>query len=163
MGVVNCARGDGPSTPADAEPMSASVSPAMIKTFGTPLALAIADAKAYDVPELCRRLNLADGEKQLPKDPSQVSLTHRKFRNRILQPLRQPGPDKKRLRFSYYTLPFALFSTESLALDKPARAGPLRTEPSGANCDPWHGQSQHCSVEFQWTWHPRWVQTAERR
>src|SRR3954469_21169949 len=31
------------------------------------------------------------------------------------------------------------------------------------NCEPWHGQSQHFSNEFQWTWQPRCVHTAERR
>jgi len=30
-----------------------------------------------------------------------------------------------------------------------ATAGPFNGIPSGANCDPWHGQSQHCSTEFQ--------------
>ena len=41
-------------------------------------------------------------------------------------------------------------------------AGPLMTVPSGWNCEPWHGQSQHCSRPFQWTMQPTWVQTAER-
>jgi hypothetical protein len=36
----------------------------MIKALREALALAIADAKAYDVPGLCRRLNLADGDEQ---------------------------------------------------------------------------------------------------
>lgn len=45
-------------------PMPASVPPAMIKELRQLLASAIADAKAYDVPGLCRRLNLGDGEEQ---------------------------------------------------------------------------------------------------
>ena len=52
---------------------------------------------------------------------------------------------------------------DSFAFCSGAMAGPLSTAPSGANCEPWHGQSQHCSVEFQWTWQPRCVQTAEFR
>jgi hypothetical protein len=36
----------------------------MFKAFREALASAIADAKAYDVPGLCRRLNRADGEDQ---------------------------------------------------------------------------------------------------
>jgi hypothetical protein len=36
----------------------------MIKALREALASAIADAKAYDVPGLCRRLNLADGDQQ---------------------------------------------------------------------------------------------------
>lgn len=44
--------------------MPASISPAMIKDLRHLLASAIADAKAYDVPGLCRRLNLADGDDQ---------------------------------------------------------------------------------------------------
>jgi hypothetical protein len=36
----------------------------MIKELRQLLASAIADAKAYDVPRLCRRLNLSDGEEQ---------------------------------------------------------------------------------------------------
>jgi len=40
-------------------------------------------------------------------------------------------------------------------------AGPFKTTPSGAKWDPWHEQSQHCSVEFQATWHPACVHTAE--
>lgn len=46
------------------KPMLASFAPAMIKDLRHLLASAIADAKAYDVPGLCRRLNLADGEEQ---------------------------------------------------------------------------------------------------
>ena len=42
-------------------------------------------------------------------------------------------------------------------------AGPFKTDPSGAKCEPWHEQSQHCSVEFQATSHPECVQTAECR
>ena len=38
--------------------------PVMIKELRHLLASAIADAKAYDVPALCRRLNLGDGEEQ---------------------------------------------------------------------------------------------------
>jgi len=45
-------------------PMPASIPPAMIKELRHLLASAIADAKAYDVPGLCRRLNLGDGEEQ---------------------------------------------------------------------------------------------------
>ena len=45
-------------------PMPASVPPAMIKELRHLLASAIADAKAYDVPGLYRRLNLGDGEEQ---------------------------------------------------------------------------------------------------
>jgi hypothetical protein len=44
--------------------MPASISSAMIKDLRHLLASAIADAKAYDVPGLCRRLNLADGDDQ---------------------------------------------------------------------------------------------------
>jgi hypothetical protein len=44
--------------------MSRVIPPAMIKALREALALAIADAKAYDVPGLCRRLNLADGDEQ---------------------------------------------------------------------------------------------------
>jgi len=46
------------------KPMPASIPPAMIKELRHLLASAIADAKAYDVPGLCRRLNLGDGEEQ---------------------------------------------------------------------------------------------------
>jgi hypothetical protein len=45
-------------------PMSRIVPPLMIKALREALASAIADAKAYDVPRLCRRLNLADGDEQ---------------------------------------------------------------------------------------------------
>jgi hypothetical protein len=45
-------------------PMSGPFPPAMIKELRQLLASAIADAKAYDVPALCRRLNLGDGEEQ---------------------------------------------------------------------------------------------------
>lgn len=45
-------------------PRPASIPPAMIKELRHLLASAIADAKAYDVPGLCRRLNLGDGEEQ---------------------------------------------------------------------------------------------------
>ena len=38
---------------------------------------------------------------------------------------------------------------ESSILSSGDIAGALSTAPSGANCEPWHGQSQHCSVEFQ--------------
>jgi hypothetical protein len=44
--------------------MSASIPPAMLKDLRHLLASAIADAKAYDVPALCRRLKLADGDEQ---------------------------------------------------------------------------------------------------
>src|SRR3954469_19960614 len=46
--------------------------------------------------------------------------------------------------------------------DSADEAGPLSAVPSGANCEPWHGQSQHCSVEFQCTTQPICVQLAER-
>ena len=39
-------------------------------------------------------------------------------------------------------------------------AGPLSTFPLGSNRDPWQGQSQLFSVEFQPTMHLRCVQTA---
>ncbi len=42
--------------------MPSNVAPAMLKELRQLLASAIADAKAYDVPGLCRRLNLGDGE-----------------------------------------------------------------------------------------------------
>jgi AbiJ N-terminal domain 3/Abortive infection C-terminus len=42
--------------------MPSNVPPAMLKELRQLLASAIADAKAYDVPGLCRRLNLGDGE-----------------------------------------------------------------------------------------------------
>ena len=44
--------------------MPALFPPPMIKELRHLLASAIADAKAYDVPGLCRRLNLGDGEEQ---------------------------------------------------------------------------------------------------
>jgi hypothetical protein len=44
--------------------MPASFPPAMIKELRHLVASAIADAKAYDVPALCRRLNLGDGGEQ---------------------------------------------------------------------------------------------------
>ncbi|CAA0129905.1 Uncharacterised protein [Starkeya nomas] len=44
--------------------MPVAIPPAMIKELRHLLASAISDAKAYDVPGLCRRLNLADGEEQ---------------------------------------------------------------------------------------------------
>ena len=44
--------------------MPVSIPSAMIKELRHLLASAIADAKAYDVPALCRRLNLGDGEEQ---------------------------------------------------------------------------------------------------
>lgn len=44
--------------------MSNLLPPAMIKELRQLLASAIADAKAYDVPGLCRRLNLADGTEE---------------------------------------------------------------------------------------------------
>jgi hypothetical protein len=44
--------------------MPTSFPPAMIKELRHLLASAIADAKAYDVPALCRRLNLGDGDEQ---------------------------------------------------------------------------------------------------
>ncbi|WP_249132649.1 MULTISPECIES: abortive infection family protein [unclassified Bradyrhizobium] len=44
--------------------MPVSLPPTMIKELRQLLASAIADAKAYDVPGLCRRLNLADGDDQ---------------------------------------------------------------------------------------------------
>jgi hypothetical protein len=44
--------------------MPVSFPPAIIKELRHLLASAIADAKAYDVPALCRRLNLGDGEEQ---------------------------------------------------------------------------------------------------
>jgi hypothetical protein len=43
-----------------------------------------------------------------------------------------------------------------------ATAGPFKGAPPGANCEPWQGQSQHCSSEFQWTTQPICVQLAER-
>lgn len=54
---------DAPRQPV-VKPMPASIPPAMIKELRHLLASAIADAKAYDVPGLCRRLNLDDGEEQ---------------------------------------------------------------------------------------------------
>ena len=45
-------------------PIPRSVPPAWIKALREALASAIADAKAYDVPALCRRLNLGDGDEQ---------------------------------------------------------------------------------------------------
>ena len=36
------------------------------------------------------------------------------------------------------------------------------TDPSGRNCDPWHGQSQQVSSGFQCTMQPTWVQVADR-
>ena len=42
--------------------MPSNVAPTMVKELRQLLASAIADAKAYDVPGLCRRLNLGDGE-----------------------------------------------------------------------------------------------------
>ena len=69
------------------------------------------------------------------------------------------------LRQAKAYLPAAFFvfdnAPPSAAFFKGAMAGPLSTAPSGAKCEPWHGQSQHCSVEFQCTWQPRCVQTAE--
>jgi hypothetical protein len=50
---------------------------------------------------------------------------------------------------------------ERLTLAKGSTAGPFRAVPSGANWDPWHGQSQHCSSVFQCATHPRCVQAAE--
>ncbi|MGR9426276.1 abortive infection family protein [Rhizobium leguminosarum] len=44
--------------------ISPSPPPAMVKELRHLLASAISDAKAYDVPALCRRLGLADGEEQ---------------------------------------------------------------------------------------------------
>jgi len=41
-------------------------------------------------------------------------------------------------------------------------AGPFSAVPSTAKWDPWQGQSQQRSREFQWTWHPTWVHDAER-
>src|SRR5437879_1263440 len=43
------------------------------------------------------------------------------------------------------------------------KAGPLSAVPSGANCEPWQGQSQQRSKLFQCTWQPRCVHVAERR
>jgi hypothetical protein len=63
----------------------------------------------------------------------------------------------KRQSFSRHQLP--AFGTANFSSG--FTAGPLRTDPSGAKCDPWHGQSQHCSVEFQCTWQPTCVQTGE--
>lgn len=40
------------------------VPPAMLKELRQLVASAISDAKAYDVPALCRRLGLADGSEQ---------------------------------------------------------------------------------------------------
>lgn len=45
-------------------PMPANIPPTMIKELRHLLASAIADAKAYDVPGLCRRLDLGDGDEQ---------------------------------------------------------------------------------------------------
>src|SRR2546423_6816117 len=42
-------------------------------------------------------------------------------------------------------------------------AGPLSAVPSGANCEPWQGQSQQRSKLFQCTWQPRCVHAADRR
>jgi hypothetical protein len=41
-------------------------------------------------------------------------------------------------------------------------AGAFRTVPSTAKCDPWHGQSQHRSREFQCTWQPTCEHVADR-
>ena len=40
-------------------------------------------------------------------------------------------------------------------------AGPCRISPSGEKREPWHGQSQLRSPEFQFSWQPRCVQTGE--
>jgi hypothetical protein len=40
-------------------------------------------------------------------------------------------------------------------------AGPFRTSPSGANREPWQGQSQLVSAAFQATWQPRCVHRVE--
>ncbi len=53
--------------------------------------------------------------------------------------------------------------TKARASPSGVSAGPLSTAPSGANCEPWHGQSQHCSNGFQCTTQPRCVHAAERR
>ena len=45
-------------------PMPANIPPTMIKELRHLLASSIADAKAYDVPGLCRRLDLGDGDEQ---------------------------------------------------------------------------------------------------
>lgn len=45
-------------------PTPLAIPPAMVKELRHLLASAISDAKAYDVPGLCRRLNLADGDEQ---------------------------------------------------------------------------------------------------
>jgi hypothetical protein len=42
-------------------------------------------------------------------------------------------------------------------------AGPLSAVPSIAKWEPWHGQSQHRSKEFQCRWQPTCVQAAETR
>jgi hypothetical protein len=44
--------------------MNKTIPPAMLKELRHQLASAISDAKAYDVPSLCRRLNLSDGDEQ---------------------------------------------------------------------------------------------------
>jgi hypothetical protein len=44
--------------------MNKTIPSAMLKDLRHQLASAISDAKAYDVPSLCRRLNLADGNEQ---------------------------------------------------------------------------------------------------
>ncbi len=54
------------------------------------------------------------------------------------------------------------FSFSGGASAKGLIAGPFRILPSGANREPWHGQSQLVSVAFHETMHPRCVHTAER-
>jgi hypothetical protein len=44
--------------------MTAAIPPPMLKELRHQLASAISNAKAYDVPALCRRLNFADGTEQ---------------------------------------------------------------------------------------------------
>ncbi|WP_421999360.1 abortive infection family protein [Reyranella sp.] len=44
--------------------MAKSVPPEMLRELRHQLALAISDAKAYEIPALCRQLNLADGSQQ---------------------------------------------------------------------------------------------------
>ncbi|WP_244414043.1 abortive infection family protein [Methylorubrum extorquens] len=50
--------------PISLPPMPVSIPAAMLKELRHLLASAIADAKAYDVPGLCRRLRLGDGDEQ---------------------------------------------------------------------------------------------------
>ena len=72
-----------------------------------------------------------------------------------------PPEIRERLFQPFYRVE-GLSKSEGLGLGwSGSTAGAFRTTPSGAKCDPWQEQSQHCSVEFQATSHPECVHTAE--